>query len=867
MGARTPATEAEALPALALSRPADALRRAESVLAEGPDPLVASYAHQAAGIVLRDRGEATEALRHLRRALRTAGASADPGRAPDVRATLGATLALAGRTSDGLRHLELACDAATGLLQARVLMRRAFVLGRLGRHDEALEDLRRAVVVFREQGDELWEARALTTRARTHLERGALTRAAQDSTRAEALFRSTGQELEAAAALHNRGTIAYLTGDLPGALSLFEAASRGFPGGEAFSADLAHDRCDLLLAVGLSDEALQVADEALAGGTPSAVVRAHLQLASATAAFAVGDLDGALARGRAARSLFRRQQREWWRLGADLLLLQVREARGERGGRLAGEAARVTQRLVELAAPEAPVALLLAARLAVDPDQAAAHLTAAARYRRHPSALVAATGWLALALARAAADGPGRRRGVLSACGRGLDALDAHRTTLGSSELRALSTRHGRDLATLALREAAADGSPRRLLVWSERWRATALAQPPVRPPEDAADELGRLRLALRQLDELRQDSAEGADVRREQHALERELRERRHRMAGQREPTPPFDLSGLLGDLAGSSSASDHGGTTFVELVDVDGTLRALVVRAGRVRGFVVGPTEEATAAVTAARFVLRQTGRGRPADVAGLGVRLERTLLGPAARALGDGPVVVSPPGRLHATPWGLLPALADRPVTAAPSAATWQRAARRVAPADGGLVLVAGPGLRTGGAEVDVLARESVGATVLRGADATVAATLAALDGARLAHVATHGRFRPDSPMFSSLLLHDGPLTVHDLELLHRAPYRFVLSACDSGVMVPVGADELLGLAAALLSMGTAGVVSSVAKVNDGATAELMVELHHALARGLGLAEALLEVRRAARGDPVAEATAAAFVGLGV
>ena len=864
MGARTPATDAEALPALALSRPAEALRRADSALAGDPEPLVASYAHQAAGIVLRDRGDASGALRHLRRALEAAEASRDPGRGPDVRATLGATLALAGRTGQGLRHLELACDAASGLLQARVLMRRAFVLGRLGRHDEALDDLRRAVVVFRDQGDELWEARALTTRARTHLERGALARAAQDTTRAEVLFRSAGQELEAAGALHNRGTLAYLTGDLPEALSLFDEASRGFPGGEAFSADLAHDRCDLLLAIGLSDDALRVADQALAGGTPSAMVRAHLQLASATAAFAVGDLEGALVRGRAARSLFRRQQREWWRLGADLLLLQVRDARGERGARIAAEAAGVTRRLVELGAPEAPVALLLAARLAVDPDQARAHLADAARYRRHPSALVSTTGWLALALAREAAGEPGRHRGVLSACGRGLDALDAHRTTLGSSELRALSTRHGRDLATLALREAAASGSPRRLLSWSERWRATALAQPPVRPPEDAAEELGRLRLAVRQLDELRQDSAEGADVQREQRTLEREVRERRHRMAGRREPTARFDLSGLLTDLAGLTG---HGGGTFVELVDVDGTLRALVAHAGRVRGFVVGPAEEATAAVAAARFVLRQTGRGRPADVAGLGVRLERTLLGPAALALGDGPVVVSPPGRLHATPWGLLPALADRPVSAAPSAATWQRATRRVAPADGGLVLVAGPGLRTGGAEVDVLARESVGATVLRGADATVAATLAALDGARLAHVATHGHFRPDSPMFSSLLVDDGPLTVHDLELLHRAPYRFVLSACDSGVMVPVGADELLGLAAALLSMGTAGVVSSVAKVNDEATADLMVELHHALARGLGLAEALLAVRRAASGDPIAEATAAAFVGLGV
>ena len=39
--------------------------------------------------------------------------------------------------------------------------------------------------------------------------------------------------------------------------------------------------------------------------------------------------------------------------------------------------------------------------------------------------------------------------------------------------------------------------------------------------------------------------------------------------------------------------------------------------------------------------------------------------------------------------------------------------------------------------------------------------------------------------------------GGLTVHDFERLARAPYRLVLSSCDSGVAAPVGADELLGL----------------------------------------------------------------------
>ena len=56
-----------------------------------------------------------------------------------------------------------------------------------------------------------------------------------------------------------------------------------------------------------------------------------------------------------------------------------------------------------------------------------------------------------------------------------------------------------------------------------------------------------------------------------------------------------------------------------------------------------------------------------------------------------------------------------------------------------------------------------------------------------------------------MFSSLDLDDGPLTVHDLERLDRAPHRIVLSACESGVVAPIGAGEMLGLVSAMLVDG--------------------------------------------------------------
>jgi CHAT domain-containing protein len=79
------------------------------------------------------------------------------------------------------------------------------------------------------------------------------------------------------------------------------------------------------------------------------------------------------------------------------------------------------------------------------------------------------------------------------------------------------------------------------------------------------------------------------------------------------------------------------------------------------------------------------------------------------------------------------------------------------------------------------------------------------LAALDGAGTAHIAAHGTFRADSPLFSALHFDDDPLAVYDLEQLHAAPRRLVLPTCDSGRLAPAGADELLGLTSSLIPLG--------------------------------------------------------------
>jgi CHAT domain-containing protein len=208
--------------------------------------------------------------------------------------------------------------------------------------------------------------------------------------------------------------------------------------------------------------------------------------------------------------------------------------------------------------------------------------------------------------------------------------------------------------------------------------------------------------------------------------------------------------------------------------------------------------------------------------------------------------------------------VPGLRGRPIAVAPSAAAWLRAARRTRSAPAGRVaLVAGPGLAGAAREVGRLAALHRGSCTLRCPAATLAATATALDGASLAHVAAHGTFRGDNPRFSSVRLADGPLLVHDLERLLAAPTTVVLSACHAAEAVVTSGEEVLGLAGALLAMGSGNVVASVAPVPDQQSVDWMVRLHEAVAAGRQPSEALAAATE--RLDPdAAPGPAAALAG---
>lgn len=866
---------------LALSRPNEALDRARKVLADDPGLLDASIARQTIGIVLREYGDIDAAIGELRIARRLARRAGSADREADVLATLGVALVFAGRTVSGRNTLDAAVRQSTGQLRGRTLLRRGGALLLLGHHREALEDLNRSVAALRLAGDQLWEARALQERAVSYLSSGSARRAVADLRRAGDLFTANGQELESAETTVNRGLVALRLGDLPEALTWFDEAAERFGRLGASEPDLSMHRCAALTAAGLARDAMQEADDAISHldrihGRPTK--RAELLLTAASCALAAGQPGTALARAAEARQMFDRQGRQWWRAHAELARVSAAVRAGPVTAALLRDAQRCVRELSELGSPDQPLARLATGRIALALGQTAVaseHLAAAAVGRRHGPALSRGVAWLAEALRAEAVGDP---QHLMYACRRGLDVIDEYRSMLGSSELRAQTTAHGDELANLGQRHALRLGRPRLMLAWSERWRAVALSVPPVRPH---GDERWQADLAAMRDVSSRRSRASSLGLRTaslnyEQQRLERAVRARALRTLGTGRPNAArssisgFDVPGLLAEL---------GDDRLLEIVDIGSELHVLVCGSGKVRRFAAGTAEQATRDVRFARFMLRRLAYGPSVPPSGetrdrltrMGGALERVLLGEAGEHLGDGDVIVVPPGQLQAVPWGLLPRLRCRALSVAPSATSWLRARRagadvRGAAATGPVVLIRGPGLASHGIEVPQLAADYPGAVVLGDGTATAARVLSAIDGARLVHIAAHGTFRADSPLFSALQLDDGPLTVYDLERLRRGPHHLVLSSCDSGVVAPAGADEVLGLASSLIPLGTAGIVASVVPVNDLAVVPLMVALHRELRGGASLAEAVRDARRASESDAIALATGWSFICLG-
>jgi CHAT domain-containing protein/tetratricopeptide (TPR) repeat protein len=106
----------------------------------------------------------------------------------------------------------------------------------------------------------------------------------------------------------------------------------------------------------------------------------------------------------------------------------------------------------------------------------------------------------------------------------------------------------------------------------------------------------------------------------------------------------------------------------------------------------------------------------------------------------------------------------------------------------------------------------------------------------------HIATHGVYRQDNPMFSGIRLGDGYLNLYDLYQMRLNPKLVTLSGCATGMNFVAAGDELLGLQRGLFCAGATTLLLSLWDVHDQSTSELMQHFYRDYLRTGNMAGAL-------------------------
>ncbi|HEX5496680.1 MAG TPA: CHAT domain-containing protein [Mycobacteriales bacterium] len=866
------ATERLARDALRLAedQPSRAVQLAAEAVAQARaerDPAAECVAERAWGLAAVHQEDLDAAVRHLRRAIPLGRRAGTPQLAAEARMTLAYVWSQRGRPTQALREIDVVTRDLDGLEGARARAQRGAILHRLGRFDEALAAYRAALPVLRASGDRLWMWRVLSNRGPLYARKFAFAAAEADLREAEQLCRDLGLDVSIGFTRQNLGFVKARRGEVPAALEYYASSELTLRRHGSQLGSLLFDRSEVLLSVRLVSEAREQAEQAVVElrRERRLIALPEVRLLLAQAALSDGDSAGAVREaGRAVRE-FARQRRPEWAALARLTVLIGRHA--------GGPGPRLSVRQIELAVwalngawPAAALeGELLAGRLALArhrPGRARELFRRASRVRRRGPATLRARGWYAEALLRLS---EGNRRGAARAIRAGLSILDDHRAALGATDVRAHAAGHRTELARLGLGIALEDARPRRVFAWAELGRASHLMQRPARPPDDPAfaDDLATLRGTVMLIEEARKTGRGAGRLVQRQVGLERRIRDHTRLRHGDPVDAPvhrvsPDDLAAALGEVA------------LLEFVAHDGVLSVVSIVDGRLRLRALGRLAEVRDLVDRLPFALHRlirhtTSRASRSAARTLlehtAARLDQILLRPLPEVVGR-PLVLVPTGPLQSLPWSILPSCAGRPVTVSPSASLWRAACTRPPAETGRVTVAAGPDLPAARFEAEAVAAIH-GTTALLGPAATVGAVAAALNGANVAHFASHGRVRADNPLFSSLWLSDGPLMVYDLERLDRLPRTVVLAACDSGRPVVRAGDELLGLSATFLARGTTQLVAPVLPVPDAETAPVMIAFHRLLAAGQPAAVALASAQRSMATDATRMAVAAGFV----
>jgi CHAT domain-containing protein len=865
-------------------------------LAEGlPAPLAAAQARYLRAQAHALAGEWTQALPLIAAAREGFLAAGRPQEA--ARTSVGEMHALAGlgRYPEALAAGERAlAETADPFIAALVAQNQGLIYDLMGRYDDALATYDRAAAGYAalDQSERLGHVHNNRGMVLLGLGRGG--EAVQAFQEAAAVFADKGLNLLTAVAQANRAAALSLMGDHRGALETFETVRRTF---EALGTGVERGNLDLetataYLALNLYPEALATCDEALAGfraaSMPYEQGQALVRRAAALAA--LGQPAAAEAALAEAETIFQELGNEPWlaivwleqaalwksleRGDEALIVAQDTLSLCERLG-LAVQGTYAHLRLADLLADQAPETALAHSEKAL--AQAEQLALPQLRYRAH-----ARLGRLYRLQAQTDE--------ALNHLTQAIEEIERLRATLPQETLRTAFLRDKlapyEDLIQLYLAFGDEDGL-RQAFAVAEQARSRALldllaASMDARLQAAEADEA---QAALRQqLEALRADldliynellAADTGDekngkrglrlarLRVQAHQYEQEIARLRLRLEavglGYLDVARPLSLEAVQATLP------------------PEARLLAYYIAGDELLAFVVSPRQEVRVHrrltvpgelapaldwlgmqwnrfrlgdehVTRHRTALERSARAVLAD-------LYDQLVRPLADDLDGEQLIIVPYGPLHGIPFHALydgqSYLIERyEISYATSATVMARCQARPRRSLQQALVVGVPdaGIPYVAQEAETVAALLPGAQLLQGEKATLPALRAATPSRGLLHLACHGLFRADNPLFSALRLGDGWLTVAEAAELELEAGLVTLSACESGRSRAIGGDELLGLTRAFLGSGAASLIVSLWLVNDASTARLMEEFYRGLQAGQSKAAALRAAQRA-------------------
>lgn len=474
----------------------------------------------------------------------------------------------------------------------------------------------------------------------------------------------------------------------------------------------------------------------------------------------------------------------------------------------------------------------------------------------------------------------GDLRGAYESFQKAREALETLRSSLHGEELKIAFMKNRLEvyecLVELCLNSSVRLNSAEESFGYMESAKSRSLAELLVQHSHGLPDDDGGQSSLVRRIREMREDlnwyyrRIENEQLRKETPSRERIVQLQKEAQAHENEllrafreiPSSQTEVGAAVGPAVASlKSIRDclYGNTAIIEYFAVKDRFVAAILTAETLEIVPVTPVSRVVNLLRMLHFQMSKFRLGNEytqsfatsllgATQAHL-AQLYQEVLAPVRDRLGAQHLVIVPHGVLHYVPFhalydGAKYFVDSFTISYAPSASVFAHCQRKTARTSGPSLVLGVPDERAPLIldEVQVVAQTLPESELIVGAAANQAVIREKGRLSRLIHIATHGSFRQDNPMFSGIRLGDGYLNLYDLYQLKLEAELVTLSGCATGMNVVSPGDELLGLIRGLLFAGAHSLLLTLWDVHDKSTAAFMARFYRRLASGEGKALAI-------------------------